>query len=535
MQRGEDRPLWLEKIDVEAVKSTGLGVDLERLEREGYDTLTAEEFYRLKTWGVCSQRTPGLHMIRIRVPGGQISSGHLRAVADISARHADGQAHVTTRQNLEVHSVPSREVRTTLGELGSVGLTTRSACGHTVRNVVGCTRAGICADAPFDVRPTLQAVHDHYLSRADQVNRRLPRRLNVFVAGCGRCMSHAQVNDLGFVPTIEDGERGFQLWCGGSSASRPRVASLLFGFVPRAEATAVAEAVTDVYCAHGFRTRPAKARLKFLVEEWGEDGFAAEVLARLREIRPGTRTRRERGLVVLGGDRRLESELGAVSGQRQPGYLCVEARVTLGDLTGAQMHGLADLAERHGDGQVWLSREQNAELHWVAAPAVTDVLARLEKLGLATGGAGGLVDVQVCAGDEWCVWGVGDSRGLARRLDGALQKLAGSQPDARPLRVHISGCSHGCAQHCTADIGLHAVAARDGDRRVEGFEMVAGGRLGEDPALARRLGRVSGRAARDSVVDLARRFLQEREPGEDVAAFTGRVLRPEGGESPAAE
>jgi sulfite reductase beta subunit-like hemoprotein len=526
MKTNGSRPLWLEKLDVDAVKRGGLDVDLERLEREGYESLTAEEFYRLKTWGVCSQRTPGLHMIRIRVPGGRISSGHLRSVADISAAHADGGAHITSRQNLELHSVPSRQVRVTLARLGQVGLITRSACGHTVRNVVGCTRAGICAAAPFDVRPTIQAVHDFFLSRAAEVNARLPRRLNIFVAGCGRCMSQAQVNDLGFVPTTEGREAGFQLWCGGSSASQPRVAVLLLGFVPLAEVLSVTEAVTDVYCEHGFRTRPAKARLKFLVEEWGEERFVTEVLGRLRVRRPDARSRREPGAVVVGGDRRSEAELQAISPQREEGYVCVEARVPLGDLSGAQLRGLADLADRCGDGQLWLSREQNAELHWVAASAASPVLARLEQLGLAGGGAGGLVDVQVCAGNEWCVWGVGDSRGLARRLDGALKRLAVVQPDARSLRVHISGCSHGCAQHCAADVGLHAVAARDGDQQVEGFETFAGGRLGNDPSLARRLGRVAGTKAEEAVVGLIRDYLEQRLPDEDMSSFAGRVLRP---------
>src|SRR5437879_4598986 len=371
MRSDGGRPLWVEKVDIEAIKRAGLDVDLERLEREGYDSLTAEEFYRLKTWGVCSQRTPGLHMVRIRVPGGRIHSGHLRNVADISARYADGGAHITTRQNLELHSVPSRQVRATLIGLAQVGLTTRSACGHTVRNVVACTRAGVCAEALFDVMPTVQAVHDFFLSRAAQVNSRLPRRINIFVAGCGRCMSHAQVNDLGLVPTVGDDGPGFQLWCGGSSASQPRVAVLLLGFVPLAEVLAVAEAVTDVYCDHGFRSRPARARLKFLVEEWGADRFVTAVLGRLRALRPDARSRREAGPPVLGGDRRSRAELHAISPQRDQRHVCVEARVQLGDLSGDQLRGLADLTDRHADGQVWLTRQQNAELHWGAAADAT--------------------------------------------------------------------------------------------------------------------------------------------------------------------
>src|ERR1700758_3780323 len=165
-----DRALWQQKIDVEQVKREGLDVDLDRLEREGYESLNAEEFYRLKTWGVCSQRTPGLHMIRVRVPGGRITTGELRGVANLSARLADGEVHITTRQNLELHSVKSRRVREVLEGVTALGLTTRSACGHTVRNIVGCSRSGVCAREPFETRPTVVAIHDFFIANAAHYN-----------------------------------------------------------------------------------------------------------------------------------------------------------------------------------------------------------------------------------------------------------------------------------------------------------------------------------------------------------------------------
>ncbi|MGH2727896.1 MAG: hypothetical protein ACRDKS_13070, partial [Actinomycetota bacterium] len=358
-------PLWKQKIDVEQVKAEGLDVDLERLEREGYEALTAEEFYRLKTWGVCSQRTPGLHMIRIRVPGGRLTTDQLRGIRALSLAVADGDAHITTRQNLELHSVPSPLVRRALDSVEALGLTTRSACGHAVRNIVGCTLAGICADESFDTTATVRALHDFFLSRAAHYNARLPRRINVSVAGCARCMSHAQINDVGFVAVRRESESGFQLWCAGSLASSPMLAHLIFGFVPEDEAVDLAHAVADVYCAHGFRDRPAKARMKYLLAEWGEERFAEAVLERLCQIRPEARTARAGSPPVLGADRRRPNEHRGVFSQRQPGFVRVEARVPLGDVNPEQMETLADLADAHGDGTVWLTREQNAELHWI--------------------------------------------------------------------------------------------------------------------------------------------------------------------------
>ncbi|MFA5891423.1 MAG: hypothetical protein WDA27_10840 [Actinomycetota bacterium] len=210
------QPLWRQKTDLERVKREGLDADLERLEREGYESLTAEEFYRLKLSGVCSQRTAGLHMIRIRVPGGRLTAPQLRGMRRISHEFADGEAHITTRQSLELHSVPSRLVRGALGEISGLGLSTRSTCGHTVRNIVACTHSGVAADAVFDTWPTVLALDDFFLARAGRNNARLPRRVNISVAGCHTCMPHAQTSDIGFTAVRLGSEDGFQLWCAGS-------------------------------------------------------------------------------------------------------------------------------------------------------------------------------------------------------------------------------------------------------------------------------------------------------------------------------
>jgi sulfite reductase beta subunit-like hemoprotein len=528
-----ERALWQQKIDVDRVKREGLDVDLDRLEREGYASLTSEEFYRLKTWGVCSQRTPGLHMVRVRVPGGRIEAGRLRAVAALSERLADGEAHITTRQNLELHSGPSRKVRQVLEGVVALGLTTRSACGHTVRNIVGCSRSGICAAEPFETRPTVVAIHDFFFRNAARYNSSLPRRLNVYVAGCDGCMCHAQVNDLGFVATTREGAPGFQLWLGGSLASSPRLAHLLFDFVPADEVLAVTEAVADTYCANGFRDRPAKARLKFLIEEWGGERFTAAVLERLRELRPETGVSAGTTAEVMGGDRRPLGAHAGVAPQRQEGLFMVEAHVPLGDLTGWQVETLAGLATEFGDGALYLTKEQNVELHDVDAGDLDRVCDALAAVGLPARGAGSLVDVQVCAGSEWCVWGVGDSRGLARTMERELAPLVESEAGAEPLRVHISGCSHGCAQHAAADVGLSAVAMRDADRNlIDGYEMFVGGRLGHDPVTARRVGRVLGERAGVATTGIIARYLRERLPGEAMPDFVERVgkesLQPSG-------
>jgi sulfite reductase beta subunit-like hemoprotein len=395
-----------------------------------------------------------------------------------------------------------------------------------VRNVTGCTLTGICTDEVFDIAPTVQALHDFFLGNAATYNARLPRRINISVSGCSSCMSTAQVNDLGFVAVRLDGEDGFQLWCAGSLASNPRLAHLLFGFVPVGEAVPMAQAVADVYCEHGFREKSAKARMKFLLEEWGADRFSDAVLERLREILPDARARRAGALPVLGPDRRGPGEHVGIFPQRQDGYVRVEARVPLGDLSIEQMSMLADIAEEC-EGVVWLTREQNAELHWIPEEMAPDVAEAMRSVGLWPEGAGSLVDVQVCAGSDYCIWGVGDSRGMARELESELASLVTTDPAAEPMRVHISGCSHGCAQHQAADVGLSSIAVRDdrGDGRgvCEGFEVYGGGRLGVDPRAGKRLGKVPAHVAPSLLVGLLTRFVAERRGDETFADFLART------------
>jgi len=525
------KPIWKQKINVEEVKSD-LYVDVDKLVKEGYDSLTPEDFYRLKMWGVCAQRTPGLHMIRMRIPGGKLSALQLRGLCELSSEVADGTVHITSRQNLEYHSVESRNVRRALDGIVMLGLTTRSACGHTVRNVMGCSLSGICPQEIFDTRPTVEAIHSFFHTKADYYNSHLPRRLNIYVAGCANCMTHAQINDLGFVGTRRGGDLGFQFWCAGSLGANPRLSHLLFGFVPIEEVLTVTQAVADVYCEHGFRDKPAKARLKYLIEEWGEDRFAAAVYERILKARPDSRVMRNGSLPIVGPDRRPAGDHRGVFAQRQPGYVRVEARVPLGDLNDIQMEVLAGLSEARADGYIYLTKEQNAELHWIREEASAQVTEPLAEVGLLPKGAGGLVDVQVCAGTEWCIWGVGDSRGLATAIEDDLADVVSANPGAEPLRVHVSGCHHGCAQHQIADVGLVATSVKEGDQKIEGFEVFGGGRLGADPAAGRRLGRVPLDKTSGAVTDLLRAYLLGQEQNEDFPAFLERTGRKVGETAP---
>jgi sulfite reductase beta subunit-like hemoprotein len=514
-------PLWRKPANVEALKASGdLDVDFDRIVREGYESLTPEDYYRLKTWGVCSQNREGVHMMRIRVPGGVSSAAQLERIADVAAANADGTLHVTTRTNVELHGVPTPKLLDVMEALHDAGLTTRSACGHTVRNVLGCAAAGICAEEVLDTRPWVREVHELVVRRAAELNARLPRRLNISFAGCGACARHAQVNDIGFVAVAGPGrEPGFAVWVAGSTATSPRAAFPLCAYVPVMHAVAVVEAIVDVYAAHGFRDRPAKARLKFLVEEWGIERFRDVFAARFEELT---------GEAPVFGEPAMPAEPetpadAAVLAQRQPGRFRVRVRIPLGDLTPAQARTLASLAREEGDGNVRFTPEQNAEIAWVPDARIARVLATLSSAGMASFGAGDVSDVRACPGTTHCVLAVSDSQDAARRIGDAFRADPPADEAVRRMRVHVSGCPNSCAQHQASDVGLAGCKAKFSGEVREAYQVFVGGRLGRRVRMGTRIGRVDAAHADAAVRAVTELYLSERTDGEELADVVERL------------
>ncbi len=513
------RALWQQKPDVEALKAAGdLDVDFDRIVREGYESLTGEDYYRLKTWGVCSQNQQGVHMMRIRIPGGVASTEQLDRVADLAERCADGTVHLTTRTNVELHGVPTTKLLEVMESLHEVGLTTRAACGHTIRNVLGCPAAGICSEEVLDTRPWVRETHDAVVRRAAEYNTRLPRRLNISFAGCGDCARHAQVNDVGFVAVPGAGqEPGFAVWVAGSLATSPRVSHVLCAYVRAEHAVAVMDAVIDIYSEHGFRDN--RARLKYLVEAWGIERFREAFADRFEAI---TGDRPVFGEPSMPGDPDTSAD-AAVLAQRQPGRFRVRVAVTLGDLTPAQLRLLGSLACEEGDGRVRFSPEQNAEIAWVAEDSIARVLSALSSSGLAAFGAGNVSDVRACPGTTHCVLAVSDSQGAARRIGDAFRSSPPEDEAVRKMRIHISGCPNSCAQHQASDIGFAGCRVKVGGQVREGYQLFVGGRLGRRVRMADRIGRFEADAAEDVVRVLVALYLAERQDGEELADVVERL------------
>ncbi|MDQ3294377.1 MAG: nitrite/sulfite reductase, partial [Actinomycetota bacterium] len=261
--------------DIPAAKRAGLPVDIERLATEGDGWLTPEERYALKTYGVCAQEQEHVFMVRVRVPGGVLPTEQARAVARLGRRDGSDWLHLTTRQNLELHWVEDVRVPRLLADLQRAGLSTRSACGHTMRNVMSSEDAGVALDEPFDCLPDARAVSDALLARSAELNSSMPSRINIAFGGSPRCREDALINDAGFVSVVIDGEAGYELWAGGSLGKAPSLSVQLSPFVRRADVLAAAEALVDVFVAHGSFDTPAKGRMKFVVSALGPAVFRA--------------------------------------------------------------------------------------------------------------------------------------------------------------------------------------------------------------------------------------------------------------------
>lgn len=508
--------------DIPGVKRRGLPIDLARLTAEGDSWLTPEDRYALKTYGVCTQLQPGVFMVRVRIPGGVLPTEQARGLARVARNHAQDWLHLTTRQNVELHWVEATEVEATLAALARVGLSTRSACGHTLRNVTCSEDAGVGLDEPFDCFPDAALVSDAIVERSAELNCILPSRVNVNFGGSPRCRHDALVNDAGFVSLIRDGVCGYELWAGGSLGKAPRLGVRLADFVPREDALAAAEALIDVFVEHGDFETPTKGRMKFVLDRLGPDVFRKSWEAAFDEAR-----RREHPPVpeveALDDVDRAEILRRVPAGgwstgvrpQRVAGLASVTIGIPLGDTIGNELELLADLADRYGDGHLTITRDQDVALRNVPVEHVGTIRTVLATRGLGFLGERPGASVRACTGSSVCALGVTDSPKGATVIAESASLARNSA-----LRIHVSGCPNSCAQHQIADIGLAGTKLRVNGRTVEGYQVYLGADL-DTHEVGEVVGRVAERdlpAAVDAVVGV---WESLRRPGETI----GRTAR----------
>jgi sulfite reductase (NADPH) hemoprotein beta-component len=496
---------------------------LEHYER-GEITADAWKAFRLVN-GVYSQRQEGnAMMVRVKIPQGILTPRQLRALADVSERFSTGRGHLTTRQNIQIHFVPLAETSEALRVLADAGLTTREACGNSVRNVTTCPYAGASALEPFDATPYAEAV-TRYLLRGP-LSSTLPRKFKIAFGGCcGRDCVGASFNDIGFLARVQNGERGFRVTIGGGLATLRRAGILAHEFAPASEVLQIAEAVVRVFNRTGDRKNKHKARLKFVIESIGPEAFLAEyrkerenlhVIAEPLPVPPRTERTPKTRSPRPGFEEFVRSNVRA---QRDPDRAAVTVRLPLGDLTSAQLAALADIAEEFSEeAEVRTTVEQNVLLRFVARQHLASLHAALDAAGLALPGASSVGDVTSCPGAYSCRLAVTASRGMAAELTRAL----GDRPE--PLAIKISGCPNGCGQHYVAGIGLQGSVRKVGGRAVPQYHLYLGGGFGVEQAQFGRLAaKLPARRVPEAVKRLIDLHQHEGNPGEAPEAFLARL------------
>jgi sulfite reductase (NADPH) hemoprotein beta-component len=462
--------------------------------------------------GVYGQRQDGYQMIRAKLPGGILTPAQLEALATIAETYANGKGHVTTRQNVQFHFVRTSDAEAALRILADSGITTKEACGNSVRNWTCCPFAGVAAGEPFDPTPYVDALARHLLR--GKYSSTLPRKLKPSIGGCcGTDCSQAFINDLGLLATKRGDEIGFKLIAGGGLSTLRRSALLVDEFVPVAEVAEASDAIVRVFHRIGNRHNRAKARLKWAIDKIGADAFLAEYRAERETIRaeggvklelpllPPVPVRKQLLAQVIDADPAYaEWATHNVRPQKQPGFSSVVIRLVLGDVTPAQFRALAPIITAFGEGELRATNEQNLVLRFVPTARLPALHKELVRIGLALGGANTLADVTSCPGASSCKLAVTNSRGLGGVLTDHVDALFVRRPEllaqTRGLDIKVSGCPHGCGQHYIAGIGFQGGMRKIAGRPAPQYLIYAGGSIGATKAeFGKLLGKVPARRA----------------------------------------
>jgi sulfite reductase (ferredoxin) len=495
--------------------------------------------------GIYGQRQDGVQMVRIKIPFGGMTPAQLVRVADISDRYSTGIAHVTTRQDIQIHFVKLEYTADIMRQLAEVGLTTREACGNTVRNVTACPYAGICPGEVTDVTPYAHAIAYHFLR--NPVCENLPRKFKFAFSGCATDCALTGIHDLGVmaVKCMVDGREavGFRLTVGGGLGASPKKPYLLEEWVPAAELHLRCEAVMRVFNRHGNRKNRNLARIKFLIEKSGFEKFYAmyaEEYAFLREGRAASTLTpfdlASEPIPSNGAHRQsrngthLAPEFAAwratnVTEQKQAGYSAALVTLTIGDLTTNQLRGLATVTERFAHGTIRTTVTQNFLLRWVADVDLPALHGALSGIGLGRPGAQRVGDVIACPGADTCGLGITSSKGIGRALTEHLQtEGTADADDLQGIDIKISGCPNSCAQHHIAAIGFHGLGQKASGRLIPAYQLHLGGRSTEHGvAFGALIGKYPAKRITEVVDRLLAFYRERRRDGESFTAFVDRV------------
>jgi sulfite reductase (ferredoxin) len=511
-------------------------VEIERLKR---GKLAEEQFRHFRlNHGIYGQRQPGVHMVRVKIPSGLLNARQLEVLADIGEEYGHGLAHVTTRQDVQYHFVELEDVPAIMRRLASVGLTTREACGNTVRNITACSLAGVCPGELFDVTPIARATTNTFIRHP--ICQQLGRKFKISFSGCAdKPCGLAHMHDIGHIARTRmvNGytQHGFEVWVGGGLGAQPHPAKLYSEFVPHDELNLHLAGILSVFTRYGERKNRNKARMKFLVEKLGIEEFRRRVAEEMDELRSDPRDEEpmpdfsDGPASKEGSSKAFELWRSTnVVDQKQEDFCAVHVSLPLGDITPEQLRAMARIISRFNGENLRATVEQNLLLRWVRRRDLWELYSELEAADLAEPGAETLLDITACPGADTCILGITSSKGLAVALRKAISDngkgLENIPEELRGLSIKVSGCPNSCGQHHIADIGFFGSSQRVGGNVVPNYHLFLGGQKASN-ALSFGLATIKVPAKKvPSVVDhLVGRFRSERMDGERFSQWVERV------------
>jgi len=529
--------------------------DIERFERAIEQYLNGEisdDVFRVMRLnnGIYGQRQGGTNqMVRIKFPAGSIRPEHWDVMADLADEFSRGWGHITTRQNIQFHFVELRRIPDLLRRIADVGLTSREACGDTVRNVMACHLAGACPYEKIDVTPWAEAVYRHFVR--NPLGQRLPRKFKVNFSGCATDCGQAMFNDVGIVATVrtrEDGttEQGFRVFIAGGLGATPHPALALEDFTSREDLLPTIEAVLRVFDQTGNRDNKLRARLKWVVDQLGIDEVRRRVI-KIRTTLPASSTwpggippevtaagdapagRGDGEISEIGQGVRVELrssdpftrwEQASVIKGAANGTVSAVAYAALGDITAQQFRELAAI-QRHFAADMRLTNRQNVVFRGMQPGQMRELFDRLDAIGMARPGAELARDVVACPGADTCNIAVTQSRGLADAIGSKLEEEGLAEVGG--VRINISGCTNSCGQHHASDIGFFGAERRAHGKSLPGYQMLLGGHIGDEQIhFGEKALRLPAKNAPEAVARVVRRFAEERGAGETFQGWLAR-------------
>jgi sulfite reductase (ferredoxin) len=514
------------------------------------EQLPENEFigFRLKQ-GVYGQRQPDVQMVRVKLPFGGVTPDQMDSFADVVERWAPlNKGHITTRQNIQIHHVPLRDMEELLKVISDSGLSSREGCGNTVRNVTGDPWAGVATDEIFD--PTAHAIaYVRYFVR-HPTTQLMPRKIKTAFSGSDEDRAITGIHDIAFIARERDGVKGFEVRVGGGTSIMARVAPTIYEFVEadNGDFLKVAEGVFRIFDRQDWlRVNRARARIKVLVDKIGADAFrelldeelkgdwveerefGPELVERLRfdDDEESRAAKVPPPSASPNGDRQAFERFvdSNVQRQRQEGFSTVEVKITRGDLTPEQFRGLGQIMREFSGGNARSTVQQNLVLRWVRDEAVYSVWQKLVELGLGDPGAREITDVVSCPGTDSCKLGITSSMGLNRAVKERLDEMQLDDELTRQIHVKMSGCPNGCSQHHIANIGFYGASLKVGGRQMPAYIPHIGGNYegGEVIYGTRLKSRLPAKRVPEAVERWVR--LYEAERADDSEAFNAFAER----------